>query len=95
MASDIFTKSTPKDIFGRHGSKLRGEGKHCKQLAAPKLKKDVAALAKVDAWKGVAENVLPPLKSEKAQKSFIASERKKKGRRSSAKPKIAPARESA
>ena len=91
-ASDIFTKSTPKDIFERHGSKLYGEDKYYNEFVASKLKKDVAALARVDAWKGIAENVLPPLKSEKAPKSFTASKRKKKGRR---KPKVAPARESA
>ena len=91
-ASGIFTKSTPKDIFERHGSKLYGEGKYYKEFAAPKLKKGAAALAKAGAWKGIAENALPPLKSEKAPKSFAASKRKKKGRR---KPKVAPARESA
>ena len=56
------------------------------------MKKDVAALAKIDAWKGIAEDALPPLKSEKAPKNFIVSERKNKGRR---KPKVAPGRESA
>ena len=37
------------------------------------------------------ENVLPPLKSEKAPKSFVVSKRKKKDRRKS---KVTPARES-
>ena len=90
-ASDIFAKSTPKDIFERHGSKLYGEDKYYKEFVASKLKKDVAALARADAWKGIAENALPPLKSEKAPESFIVNKRNKRGRRKS---KVTPARES-
>ena len=89
MTSDIFAKNTPKDIFERHGSKLYGEDKYYKQFVASKAKGDVAALSSV--WNDIVDD-LPPLKSEKAPKSFIVSKRKKKGRR---KPKVAPARESA
>ena len=79
MASDIFTKNTPKDIFERHGSKLYGEDKYYKQFVASKAKKDVAALS--SAWNDIAGD-LPPLKSEKAPKSFIKSKNNKRGRSS-------------
>ena len=65
-AGGAFAGSTPKDISGRHGRKLYGEDKYYKEFVASKVKKDVAALAKVDAWKGIAENVLPPLKLGRA-----------------------------
>ena len=59
-ASGALAKGTPRGAFERHGSKLYGEDKYYEQLAAFKAKKDVAALA----------GSLPPLKSEKAPKSF-------------------------
>ena len=76
MTSDIFTKNTPKDIFEKHGSKLYGEDKYYKQFVASKTKKDVAALPSV--WNDIVDD-LPPLKSEKAPKSFTKSKNKKKG----------------
>ena len=76
MASGMPAKSAPKGTFGKHGSKLYGEDKYYKQFAASKAKKDAAALA----------GSLPPLKKEKAPKSFTKS---KKGTRKSRKPKKA------
>ena len=72
MASGMLTKSAPKDISERHGSKLYGEDKYYKQFAASKAKKDAAAFA----------GNLPPPEKEKAPKSFIKSKKNKKGSRS-------------
>ena len=88
MASDIFTKNTPRDICERHGSKLYGEDKYYKQYAEPKCldnkeKREIVALASV--WKDIAE--LPPLRREKAPASW--SKQSKKGSRKSRKSKKA------
>ena len=88
MASGILAKSTPRDIFERHGSKLYGEDKYCKQHAEPKClgnkeKREIVALASV--WKGIAE--MPPLRRKKAPAS--RPKQSKKGSRKSKRPKRA------